>query len=262
MIFINWPIVLTTTGLLYILMLITLPFNPVYATVLLFTLIAFWSRLPGVGIAHPFLILWVADLVDFFSLIIAVNLSGFAGGSFSLFCNLWARLCGFMPTWRFTLEDAGTMFAACLIIPFLYPMLGNDIFVAMIVFTVIRAILLIPINFLLYPGSFIQWIIEWSVGISAILVINGAYAKFFGNFFNNMLAKGFHFSWPLFFFATIVIIAFYFALFGRNDDRSASVKKTVKGIIRNQVKRIRKKKAPKHAANDELEEMKRIKDSL
>lgn len=262
MIFINWPIVLTTTGVLYILILVTLPFNPNLATVFLFTLIAFWSRLPGVGIAHPFLILWVADLVDFFSLIISINLGGPVGGLFSLFCNLLARLCGFMPTWRFTLEDAGTMFLACLIIPFVHPMLGSDIFVSMIVFTIIRAILLMPINFILYPGSLIQCAIEWVIGMSAILVINGAYAKLFGNFFNNLLAKGFHFSWILFLFVTLVIIIFYLSVFGRNDKQAKNFRKTVNKVIRKQVKKIRKKKDPKPLFDDELEDMKRIKEQL
>lgn len=261
MISLNWPIVLTTTVVLYVLILLTLPFGTVYSTLFLFALIAFWSRLPGVGIPQPFLpIIWVADLVDLFALIVSINLGGFVGGLLSVFANVWGRMCGIYPSWRFTFEDAGTQFVVCLMVPYIHIMTGGDIFMSMVVYTIIRGIILLPINFLLATVSYVQLAIEWITGVTAIFIINAIYARFFGNYFNGLMQKGVAFPWLLFLFATVVIIVFYLSVFGISKDKNSfSVKKIVKKRIK---KAKEKKEQSKPKDNKEIDEMKRIKDMI
>ena len=79
----NWPIIIVTTITLYALTILTLPFNAIYATILLFSLISFWSRLPGVCIYEPVSIIYLMDFVDIFSIIIAIYIGPAQGATFS-----------------------------------------------------------------------------------------------------------------------------------------------------------------------------------
>jgi len=95
-----WPLIIGITIVLYILILITLPFSNAWTTIFLFTLISYWSRLPGCGIRTPFFALYLADVVDLFSMIIAINIGGFIAAVFSAFCNLASRIGGVTPPWN------------------------------------------------------------------------------------------------------------------------------------------------------------------
>jgi hypothetical protein len=251
--------VLFTTVVLYAGILIALPFNPIYATIFLFTLMAFWSRLPGVGIIDPSYILYLTDFVDLFSLIVAINLGGFYGGLIALFGNIVPRFCGVYPMWYMVIEDAIGQFIVCMVIPLIHVAMGGDIFVSMIIYTILRIILILPVDFFLYPGSKVQWIIEIVVGMVGLFIINGFYAKSFGLFFDGLLAKGVQFSWPLFFFVTAIILIFYITLFGRSKKSTFSIKNTVTGII----KKHKKKKQQDNSAitpDAEFMEIKKIKE--
>ena len=265
MLMLNWPVVLTTTVVLYAGILLTLPFNPVYATVFLFTLIAFWSRLPGVGIIDPSYIIYLADFVDLFSLIVAINIGGFYGGLVALFGNIISRFCGVYPMWYMVVEDAIGQFIVCLMIPFIHVALGGDIFISMIIYTVLRVVIILPVDFFLYPASKVQWLIEVVVGLVGVFIINGFYAKTFGGFFDNLLKSGVNFSWPLFFFVTIVILLFYLFVFGRSTSKKGpGVAMTIKGIVHKHRKKKSnhlnqaKRKSEEDMEFRELREIKRI----
>lgn len=100
MLMLNWPLILFTTLTLYILIILCLPFSALYATIFLFALIAFWSRMPGVGVPHPFYILYNADVVDIFTLLISINVGIFPAIVFTVFCNMWSRMVGVYPDVR------------------------------------------------------------------------------------------------------------------------------------------------------------------
>ena len=262
MIVLIWPLVLVITVVLYGLILITLPFNAVHATVFLFGLIAFWSRLPGVAVKDPSYILYLADFVDLFSLIIAVNLGGFYGGIFALIFNILPRVCGFYPLWYMVIEDGIGQFLVCLIIPFFHAAFGGDILISMIIYTILRVVIILPVDFFLYPASKVQWIIEVVVGLFALFIINGFYAKVFGGFFDGLLKQGVHFSWLLFLFATVIILVFYIAVFRRSEKTN---RLDITAIFRWILKKHRKR-SKSHAGRadkdrreiHEIDEVKRI----
>jgi hypothetical protein len=255
MIMLNWPLVLITTVVLYALIIITLPFNAVYATLFLFALIGFWSRLPGVGIPHPFYILYILDLIDIFTVIIAVNIGGPVAAVYSIFGNVWSRMCGSFPAWNPLISDFFAQPIAALILPFFHQAMGGDILVTVIIFTLVRGILLVPFDQIFYRIPLPKYIMEMVGGGAALLLVNGFYATFFGDYFDNLMQKGVAFSWSLFLFATAVIIIFYISVFGKSKKvKSDPFKQFVKAM-----KRVMSKKKPNkyEPVSEDMEEIKR-----
>jgi hypothetical protein len=201
-----WPIVFLFTGILYLLLLLFLPFSSEWATVMLFAIISFWSRLPGVGMPSPFYVLYLADFVDFFSLIVAVNIGGLAGGIFAFSLNMLSRLVGVYPGWILVTKDAISQFFVCLIIPFIHVALGGDIFISMIWYSILRILMFFPLRLLPNELPFPQALVNIIGGGIAVLFINASYARLFGKFFDGILEQGISFNWLLFLIVTAVIL--------------------------------------------------------
>lgn len=270
MLSLNWPLVILTTVVLYILIILTLPFSTVYATVFLFTLIGFWSRMPGVGIVHPGLFLYMADLLDVFTIIIALNLGGPAGAVFALFTNMWSRLCGIFPTWLGVTKDSIAQAIVALIVPVIYGLTGGNLVYVAIWYTIIREIVFFFESLILPHNSWGEYIFNEVVILSSLIVINSLYMKLFGTFFDKLLEKGVVFSWVLFLFATVIILIFAIVVFGFSPKKAT--KKVGRNLIR-AVKRHRRRReharrehAPNHQDlqrdQKDLEEMRRFRDSL
>jgi hypothetical protein len=198
------------------------------------------------------------DVIDIFSVIVAVNLGGVEGAMFSLCGNVISRLCGVYPEWKGVFEDSVAQFLTCLIIPFVHVALGGNILVTVIAYTVIRIIIMLPMDFVFYCTSVPKWIIEIIIGTILIIFINIIYVKLFGDFFDNLLKRGMNFSWILFIFATAVIIIFYASVFGFS--------KTIKGpslikIIKHYIHKPHKDKKSAEK-NTDLEDMRKIKEMM
>lgn len=199
----HWPFVIVVTLLLYVFVLVGLLFNKIFATVMLLLLIAYWSRLPGVGISSPFFVLYHADLVDLLSLIVAVNVGGIYGAVFSVFGNLASRIAGFTPPWNSVIKDTVMQFLICLIIPIAYSFTSN-IFLCMLIYTILRRIGFI-IGYFIYPHRpLIQFAMIWLGNTICSLIINAFYAQFFGPFFDSLWDM--RFNWILFIIVTMTII--------------------------------------------------------
>jgi len=213
---IHWPFVLITSVVLFGLILITLPFNPQMSTVFLFLFIAYWSRIPGVGIPSPLFILYQMDLVDLFSMIVAINIGGLQGAMFTIFANIASRAAGITPTWAGVLNDAGSQAIICLFMPLIHS-ITKSVFVSMMVFTIIRRLGFIVGHFI-YPqvSSFLYYIIVlWPGSTFVSLTINGFYGKYFGKFFNGLMQNGVQFSWILFLVATLLMFVLWRLMSGK-----------------------------------------------
>jgi len=257
----NWPLIIATTVVLYVFILIMLPFNILYATVALFMLIAFWSRLLGVSIPHPFFILYHTDLVDLFALILAINLGPGPAIFVVFFGNLWSRACGVYPEWGAVFSDTLSMSTTCLLSPLFFALTGGDILMTMIIFTFVRFLLWQPFDMLFFPVSIAQKVMMWIVELPAMMIINSLYAQFFGGFLDGLLQSGAVFSWPLFFIATIVILVFYILLFGQS--KNVGMKQSLsfaKKVVKN-VKKKAAKKQPKKR-DSQMDELQKLKKSL
>ncbi len=227
-----WPMVIFVTVFLYALLILFLPFSTAWATVMLYSIISFWSRLPGVGTPSPFYVLYLTDLVDFFSLIIAINIGGIPAAIFTLLINLVSRACGVFPYWMAVFEDAVAQAIVCLIIPFIHVATGGNILVSMIWYTVLRLIINIPLYIVLPdPTPFPQFIVEVFVVGAALVAINAFYAQLFGKFFDNLLQSGIEFNWLLFLFVTIIIFAAKHAFFRKKHriKKPSKIDKKIRG---------------------------------
>ncbi len=173
--------------------------------VFLFALFGFWSRLPGVGIPTPFYLFYLMDFVDFFSLIIAVNVGGIQGAIVSVFLNLSSRLCGITPGWVGVFKDAIAQGVVCLIIPFVVSWTSANIVMSMIWYTVLRTLMFIPMQIFFPTRSFTSFITNVIVCLPLLLIINVFYAKILGNFLTATLQHGVAFNWTLFIIATVII---------------------------------------------------------
>jgi len=260
MIILYWPIVIIVTLVLYGLIIISLPFSGTNATVFLFTLIAFWSRLPGVGLPTPLYILYLADLVDFFSLIIAINIGGPAGALFTIFTNLVSRACGVYPTWLAVSKDAIAQAVVCLIIPFVHVMLGGDIFVSMIAYTILRALMFLPLRLLPVQTSFPQFLVMMASMLPIQIAINGVYAKLFGDFLDGLMKSGVKFNWILFLGATVVILVAKISLFGISKSKNAWSIGAFKAIVRKTIGRKKEVEKKEHKAKREKQELDEVRE--
>lgn len=242
MLAVNWTLVIFTTVILYVGIFLMLPFNTVYATIILFGLISFWSRLPGGGLPQPYNILYFTDLVDFFSLIIAVNVGGFAGGMFCIAANAWAKVCSVYPGWDLVGEDIAGQFVVCLIIPFVHVWLGGDIFISMMAYTILRIAVILPfdalLSFTLYGHNIISWTTSVTINCGALFIINATYAKLFGKYFDSLLIKGVSFSWSLLLIATVVILIF--SIFVFRFSPSKNIRRILRRIIKLFIRRKRR----------------------
>lgn len=233
---IHWPIVIVITIVLYVLTIITLPFNSQTATIFLFALIAYWSRLPGVGVINPLNFLYYMDVVDIFSMLVAVYVGPMQAIFFTLFCNYATRAVGIYPHWAMVIKDGISQSMVCLVIPFVYTLLGGNITSTVIAYTLLRTV-----------GFFLLWIVwrpwglikQLSIQISetaVALAINILYSKIFGNFISNLLQAGVEFNWVLFLFASLVVL--FFAVFIVGLDQLLPKKETTSKIVKNVVRNI------------------------
>jgi len=241
MLVINWRFAIPFTLIIYFLIILFLPFSTIYATFFLFLLIAFWSRLPGVGIPHPFFLIYCMDLVDVFTVIIAINLSGVEAAIFSLLANLLSRSVGVFPPWSAVMSDSMSMAVTSLLIPFIHVLFGGNILITITVFTLVRALLWVPFDMLtsyFWKAGIVQYVIEMLISITALIFINGFYAGIFGGFFDALLKGSLSFSWPLFIFASLVIGLAYTLTWKKSDS----------SLLKNVGKRLlaKKKAIPKH----------------
>jgi len=229
---IQWPVVLVTTVVLYALVILSLPFSTVHATLFLFALIGFWSRLPGVGMPCPFWILYNLDVIDVFCIIIAINVGPVQAAGFALFGNLWSRVCGSYPDWVGSAKDGIFQAILSLLLPAVYAITQSLVFTT-IFFTVGRSVLYLTVGMLIPHRSFVNQIVTEVQFQSTLLLVNLFYITIFGDFFSRLLQKGMSFSWVLFFFATAIIIFFYISFY-RNPNKKRKnklLRKVVKAAV-------------------------------
>lgn len=242
---IHWPIVFVTSIVLYVLMLVTLPFNSRTSMVFLFLLIAFWSRLPGVGIPSPMFALYHLDLVDLFSLIVAVNVGGLAGAMFALFGNIVSRAAGIFPTWQGVMNDAISQAIICLFIPIIHAYTGS-IFTSMVIYTIIRRLGFI-VGYFVYPQApfFYYFLVLWPGSTFISLTVNGFYSRYFGNYFNGLMQSGVKFNFVLFVIATVIMFTMWRLMIGKRTHKymhKGVLLKTMFGKLRGKDRIIEKDK--------------------
>ena len=128
----------------------------------------------------------------------------------------------------------------------------NSLTITTVFFTLGRGILFITLGMLVPHRTFTDQIITEIKFESTLLFVNVFYVSVFGDFFESLLEKGVSFSWPLFLFATLIIIVFY--------RRPARNKKSItKKLLR---KAVRVMDSKKRVFGNESDEIDLIRDSV
>lgn len=252
---IQWPIVLTATAVLYLLTILFLPFNQTMATIFLFAIIGFWSRLPGVGIQHPFFILYQADVIDIFTLMIAIHVSPLHAIGYTVFCNLSSRAAGIYPPWIGVFKDAAIQSVIALIAPLLYALSGNSILTVVAIYSVLRIIGFVILHIIFPQQPIPQMLVSEAGAAVAVFLINMFYTKLFGSFFESLLLKGVEFNLLLFFIVTAVLVFIAIVFFG------FSPKKVGEKVVKNIVKKAAFEKKEVFT-NDDLDDFRQIRDNI
>lgn len=206
------------TLILYFLLVVFLLINSKISTVFLFAIVALWSRLPGMG--HPVLGPWLItfDMVDIFSMIIAINMGGFSGAIFSVVLNIGSGFFGKFTNWFVVIKDALAQFVVCLIIPFVYSISGNIIF-TMTCYTILRSLMFLPMQLLPSDLNFHQFIVTLTGWTILLIIVNNFYAAIFGNLFDSIIRNGEKFSWVFFIFVTLIIVSLKVYFYIKNNHR-------------------------------------------
>ena len=253
----HWPVVIAVILGLYVLILLSLPFNTTLATIFLLAIIAYWSRLPGVGIPHPFFILYQADVIDIFMLLIAIHVSPLHAIGFAVFCNLTSRAAGVYPPWVGVFKDTLILSLNALMAPFIYILVGKNILIVVGIYSVVRIIMFVILHIIFPQWPIPQMLVSEAGAAVAVFLINMFYAKVFGSFFENLLQEGIAFNWLLFLIVTVVVLSILILVFGLSPKRLG--KQTARLVFRT-AKRFREKK--KRSNDDEIDQIRQIRESL
>jgi len=229
----------------------------VQATIMLFSLIAFWSRLPGVCIYEPISFIYLMDFVDIFSIIISIYINPVYGAVFSLVWNLYPRLAGAYKTWPAIAKDSAIQAFVTLLCPLFFAIWGS-LAAVVIIYSVLRFVLYWILNIFVPTRGFVEQTIRLIISGVALFFINMLYTQLFGDFFVSLMQEGASFSWALFFIATAVIIVFSVAVFGFSPKKAG--KKAIKNVARIVKHQIHRAEAPK--LDQDKEDMRLIRDSF
>ncbi len=203
--FVLWKPIKYVSALIYILILLLLPINTFWSVIMLFGLIAFWSRIPCMISAFT----KDLEVVDFFTVLIAIHVGGLFGGLFGLTIMFFSRIFGPREWFLYTLKDALSIFVGGLLSPWLYALWGNNALYTIYTFTVIRYVMYLLLTLILEPEVIGM---EIGISISSIFVAyisNTLVMKFFEKTLSKVFENGTQFSLELFIFSTAIVGFFY-----------------------------------------------------
>jgi len=202
--FVLWNQLKITTGILYIIFLLLLVISPFYAAILLFSIICMWSRIPCMISDFT----KDMDIIDFFSVLIAINVGGAFAGVFGMINLVLPRIFGPREYILYTIKDGICFFLCGLLTPFWYYVTDGNLLITMYMFTAMRYTFYILLTLVIDPSQIGLETFMCAAGIPVAYVTNTIYVTFFGKSLDNIFKKGLSVSWELFAFVTAVIIGY------------------------------------------------------
>jgi hypothetical protein len=200
-----WKPLYKTTIVLYLLVLLLAFPAPIAATVLLFAIIAIWSRVPC------FISEFTKDLeiVDFTTVVVTIYVGPVVGALFGSGIILGTRLFGPTEMLSYTIRDSICFFFGAFAASFMFAVTGGNVLVTMFSLTFVRYTLYPVLGLLFSPGLFVLDAIILSVSAPVAIMSNLFLVKVFGNSFDTMFEAGATLNWWLFLFVTVIIAVFF-----------------------------------------------------
>jgi hypothetical protein len=202
--YILWKPVKIVSIIIYSVIFIFYPFNTFWATILLFALIAFWSRIPC--LISPFTKDF--EVVDFFTVMLAIHVGGIFGGIFGATILLFSRVFGPNEYILYTVKDSICLLVGGILTPFFFSMTGSALY-TIYLFTAVRYAGYLILTLLIEPQFFMLELGYCAAGIGVAYLSNTLIMKLFEAPLSNAFEGGLHFDITIFLFATLVIFFFY-----------------------------------------------------
>ena len=203
-----WNEVKKTSIFIFILIIIILPFSRFWATIITFALFSLWSRILCLVTDYT----KDFDMIDFFAVILAVNIGGFFAGLFVIFMMAFSWFFGTHEDPIYTGMDAIAMFFGALFSPIFFQASGNMLY-TMYFFTFVRYLVysIISITFLGLDRFIVADLPLGFIGLPIAYLTNTFMMKHLGVFFTDVISStGLKFSFKLLLLAGIIILIFYY----------------------------------------------------
>jgi len=199
-----WKPLKVVSLIIYILVILLIPISQFWSVIILFALIALWSRVPClVSMFTKDL-----DVVDFFTVMLAIHVGGLFGGIFGFIVMMFSRLFGPNEWFLYTLKDAISIMVSGFLAPLFYNLFGSAL-LTLYAFTITRWVLYLGLTALIEPEYMGLELGLCSIGTLKSYLYNTFVMKTFEGALLGVFAGGVHFSIGLFMVATGVIAGFY-----------------------------------------------------
>lgn len=214
-----WRLLYYTSIGMFILALILLPFNSILSLIIIFAIIALWSRIPGAALY----IFRQLGMHDFFAFVIAVSIGGLAGGLFGLLIMLFSRIFLHDEEFLTDVYHGTSTFLAALSVPFIISLTGTTVTAFFIYEGILYFIYYAFV--LLFSREWIgEEIAELPFAVFFDFFMNGFFIGVFGGILSNLMTKGITSGWPLFIFTGIILLFIILSRSGKKLSKFAFFK--------------------------------------
>lgn len=204
--YVLWKPLKIVSLVMYILTILLVPISEFWSVIILFALICLWSRVPClVSMFTKDL-----DVIDFFTVMLAIHVGGVFGGIFGAAIMMFSRVFGPNEWFVYTLKDSISIMICGFMTPVFYSVLGSPLY-ALYAFTVVRWVLYLILTAIIEPEYMGLELGLCSVGSLKSYLYNTFVMVTFEGLLSTVFIGGVHFSIGLFLFAT-GIVGFFFLL--------------------------------------------------
>lgn len=200
-----WKPLYKTTVVLYILVFILAFPAPKIATLLLFAIIAIWSRVPALMTQFT----KDVEVVDFTTVTITIYFGPLVGCIFGSGIIAFTRLFGPTEPMDYTVRDTICFFIGAFVVALVYKLTGGHIMITMFSMTFIRYTVYPILGLFFNPGALVLDIVILSISLPIAIVSNVLLVKIFGDSFDKIFAHGASLNWGLFAFVTLIIAVIF-----------------------------------------------------
>lgn len=201
---VNWKGAKKATLIIYLVVIILIPFNQKIAAILLFSLLCFWSRL--VTMLNDYI--KDLDVIDFFSVLISINIGALQGAVFAFLNLSIPRFFGRVEPIAYVFKDAVAMAVAALLTPIVYSLTHQNLLLTMYIYTVMRYVFYLAQTISFDRSELGLDITYCFIGPWIAYFMNTIMVKVFGGALDEVFKKGIVVSKELFLFVTIVILIY------------------------------------------------------
>jgi hypothetical protein len=148
------------------------------------------------------------EVIDFFTVMLAIRAGGVLAGIFGASIMLFSRLFGPNEWYLYTIKDAICLLVGGLTSPLVFTITRSPL-LTLYIFTIQRYVLYLILTIIIEPEYLGLELGLSATGATTAYLSNTLIMRFFEKPLNKAFEGGLHFSWELLLYTTLVIGAFY-----------------------------------------------------